>query len=88
MKNTVSRADRHSKVRIRPANERQQDMNLSTAYVNISRPSGIDVRYIDCLDHWCRTFGVTRQQLCNAVSIVGSNSDLVRRHLRCGNRIS
>jgi len=64
-------------------------MNQSTAHVNSRHlRSGIDVRYIECLDLWCRTFGVTRQQLCNAVAIVGSNSDLVRRHLRCGNRFS
>jgi len=50
-------------------------------------PLGIDVRQVDCLDHWCRNFGVTRQQLCNAVAIVGSNSDSVARHLRRGNPI-
>jgi len=47
-------------------------------------PVGVDVCLAERLDYWCRTFGVTRLQLCNAVAIVGSNSDLVRRHLRCG----
>jgi len=50
-------------------------------------PLAVDIRQTDRLDHWCRTFGVTRQQLCNAVSAVGSNSDLVRRHLQCGKSI-
>jgi len=44
----------------------------------------VDIRQTDRLDHWCRMFGVTRQQLCYAVATVGSNSDLVRRHLLCG----
>jgi len=50
-------------------------------------PLGIDVRQVDCLDRWCRNFGVTRQQLCNAVAIVGNNSGSVARHLRRGNPI-
>lgn len=50
-------------------------------------PPRIDVREVVSVDYWCRTFGVTRQQLCNAVSIVGSNADLVGRHLRRGHPI-
>lgn len=63
-------------------------MKLATAPADTHRlPPGIDVRQVDRVDYWCRVYGVTRQQLCNAVSIVGSNSDLVGRHLRRGNSI-
>jgi len=51
-------------------------------------PPRIDVHEVVSVDYWCRTFGVTRQQLCNAVSIVGSNADVVGRHLRRGHPIS
>jgi len=51
-------------------------------------PVGLNVCLADRLDYWCRTFGVTRLQLCNAVATVGSNSDLVRRYLRCGTSLS
>ena len=44
--------------------------------------ASIDVCETGRMDMWCRTFGVTRQQLCAAVSDVGSNPDLVRRYLR------
>ncbi len=47
----------------------------------------INLRETDRLDHWCCTFGVTREQLSDAVSTVGSNPDLVRRHLRVRNQI-
>lgn len=42
----------------------------------------INIREIDQVDRWCRAFGVTRNQLTAAVSTVGANPDLVRRHLR------
>jgi Protein of unknown function (DUF3606) len=42
----------------------------------------INIREIDQLDRWCRAFGVTRNQMTAAVSTVGANPDLVRRHLR------
>lgn len=48
----------------------------------------IDIRQIDELDRWCRAFGVTRNQLTAAVSTVGANPDLVRRHLRFQNPVS
>lgn len=44
----------------------------------------IDIRERDSFDLWCRTLGVTRHQLTSAVSTVGTNPDLVRRHLKCG----
>jgi len=64
-------------------------MKLDTGYISTRHlPHKVDVCLADRLDHWCRIFGVTRLQLCSAVMAVGSNSDLVRRHLRCGTSIS
>jgi hypothetical protein len=48
----------------------------------------INIREIDQLDRWCRAFGVTRNQLTAAVSTVGANPDLVRRHLRFQNPVA
>ena len=50
-------------------------------------PQVIDIRENDRLNRWCRDFGVTRHQLTRAVSTVGGNPDLVRRHLRYRNPI-
>jgi hypothetical protein len=44
------------------------------------RANTIDIQQVDLLDQWCRSLGVTRQQLCTAVSTVGGNADLLRRH--------
>ena len=64
-------------------------MKLAASRVGTGHlPAGVNVRLVDRLDYWCRTFGVTRLQLCNAVAAVGSNSDLVRRHLRCRTSLS
>jgi hypothetical protein len=60
-------------------------MELATSYISTRHlPRDVDVGAADRADHWCRTLGVTRLQLRNAVTAVGSNSDLVRRYLRCG----
>ena len=48
----------------------------------------INIREIDQLDRWCRSFGVTRNQLTAAVSTVGANPDLVRRYLRFQNPVA
>jgi hypothetical protein len=48
----------------------------------------INIREIDQLDRWCRVFGVTRNELTAAVSTVGANPDLVRRHLRFQNPVA
>jgi len=48
----------------------------------------INIRELDQLDRWCRTFGVTRHQLTAAVSAVGANPDLVRRYLRFQNPVA
>jgi hypothetical protein len=63
-------------------------MTLVTPADRRRLPPRIDVREVVSVDYWCRTFGVTRQQLCNAVSIVGSNADIVGRHLRRGQPVS
>jgi len=69
--------------------EKEADMKLATSHISTRHlPLKVDVCLADRLDHWCRTFGVTRLQLCSAVTAVGSNSDLVRRHLRCATPVS
>ena len=45
-------------------------------------PHVIDVNDTDRFDLWCRTLGTTRLELASAVSSVGGNPDLVRRHLK------
>ena len=45
-------------------------------------PATINVHETDRLDQWCRAFGATRLEICAAVSAVGSNADVVKRHLR------
>ena len=47
-------------------------------------PKKIEIKETDLLDRWCRALGVTRYQLTSAVASVGTNPDLVRRHLKCG----
>jgi hypothetical protein len=46
----------------------------------------VDFRNLRRFDDWCRTLGVTRHQLVNAVAAVGENAQAVRLYLkrRCG----
>jgi hypothetical protein len=69
-------------------NHTEENMRLSTQ-LNPDRHvvRSINVREIDQLDRWCRAFGVTRNQLTAAVSTVGANPDLVRRHLHFQNPV-
>ena len=42
----------------------------------------VDLRDMHRFDDWCRTLGVTRNQLASAVAVVGDDAGAVRMYLR------